>query len=101
MFKLFWRKDPPAKPQAKPAIKVPAPRPSRSRPAPLLHEPPPLPEVREDHDESAWSQWEESQFQLDSQLGELSPTDSVRVKEARPSQVGELDPFARIGKNDR
>jgi len=101
MFKLFWRKDKPAKPQAKPAIKVPVPRPSRSRPAPLVHEPPPLPEVREDHDESAWSQWEESQFQLDSQLGALSPTDSVRVKEVRPSQLGELDPFSRIGKNDR
>ena len=101
MFKLFRRKETPAKPQGKPAIKVPPPRPSRSRPAPLVQEPPPLPEVHEDHDESAWSLWEESQFQLDSQLGALSPTDSVRVREGRPSEVGELDPFSRIGKNDR
>jgi len=101
MFKLFWRKEKPVKAQAKPAIKVPPPRPSRSRPAPLVHEPPPLPEVHEDHDESAWSQWEESQFQLDSQMGQLSPADSVRVKEGRPSEVGDLDPFSRIGKNDR
>ena len=101
MFKLFRRKDTPAKPQGKPAIKVPPPRTLRSRPAPLVAEPPPLPEVHEDHDESAWSLWEESQFQLDSQLGGLSPTNSVRVKEATPSQMGELDPFSKVGKNDR
>jgi len=101
MFKLFGRKATPPKPTGKPAIKVAPPRPSRSRPAPLVQEPPPLPEVHEDHDESAWSLWEESQFQLDSQMGALSPSDSVRVKEGRPSEIGELDPFSRIGKNDR
>lgn len=100
MFKLFRRKETPSKPQAAPVTRV-APRPSRSRPPPLAHEPPPLPDVHEDHDESAWDLWEQSQFQLDSQLGELSPSDSVRVKDGTPSQVGELDPFARIGKNDR
>ena len=98
MFKLFRRNDPPAKPQSKPAQQA---RTRRARPAPLVPEPPPLPEVREDHDESAWDLWEQSQFQLDSQMGELSPSDSVRVKQERPSQMGELDPFARIGKNDR
>jgi hypothetical protein len=101
MFKLFRRNDPPAKPQPKPAPKAAQARNRRSRPAPLVQEPPPLPEVREDHDESAWDLWEQSQFQLDSQMGELSPSDSVRVKQERPSQLGELDPFARIGKNDR
>lgn len=66
-----------------------------------MPEPPPIGEVTEDHDESAWDLWEQSQFQLDSQLGALSPADSVRVKEDRPSQMGDLDPFSRIGKHDR
>jgi len=101
MFKLFRRKETSPKPQAKPASRA-APRPpSRSRPAPLAQDPPPLPDVHEDHDESAWDLWEQSQFQLESQLGELSPSDSVRVKDGTPSQAGELDPFARIGKNHR
>lgn len=101
MFKLFRRNETPPKTQAKPAPKAAQPRSSRSRPAPLVPEPPPLPDVHEAHDESAWSLWEESQFQLDSQMGELSPSDTVRVKQERPSQVGELDPFSRIGKNHR
>lgn len=99
MFKLFRRAEPP-KPERKPA--APAARaPSRSRSLPLVPEPPPVPEVREDHDESAWDLWEQSQFQLDSQMGALSPADSVRVREGRPSQMDDLDPFQRIGKNDR
>ena len=81
----------PAQRDAAPRLKA-SQRPRRSRwhrsrrsgPVPLVQEPPPLPEVREDHDESAWSLWEESQFQLDSQLGQLSPSDSVRVKAGEP-----------------
>ena len=97
-FKLFRRAEPPASPKRKPAS---AAAPRRSRPAALMPEPPPVGDVREDHDESAWDLWEQSQFQLDSQLGGLSPADSVRVKQDRPSQAGDLDPFARIGKNHR
>ena len=101
MFKLFRRNETPPTPQGKSGPPPAQARARRSRPAPLVQEPPPLPEVHEDHDESAWSLWEESQFQLDSQLGELAPSDTVRVKQDRPSQVGELDPFSRIGKNHR
>ena len=101
IFKLFRRKETSPKPKGGPAIKVTPPERSRSRAAGVVHEPPPLPDVREDHDESAWDLWEQSQFQLDSQMGGLPPSDSVRVREGRPSEIGELDPFARIGKNDR
>lgn len=97
MFKLFRRAEPP-KPERKPAAAAARARP---RSLPLVPEPPPVPEVREDHDESAWDLWEQSQFQLDSQMGGLSPADSVRVREGRPSQMDDLDPFQRIGKNDR
>lgn len=111
MFKLFKREAPPARPTraASAGSRVPAPPPpppasTPRRPpaaAPLAAAPLQV-EVREDHDESAWSLWEESNFQLDSQMGGLSPSDSVRVKDARPSQAADLDdPFARIGKNDR
>lgn len=100
IFKLFRRAEPPAPPKRKTAA-TPAAR--RSRPAPLVPEPPPVGEVKEDHDESAWDLWEQSQFQLDSQLGALSPSDSVRVKQDRPSQFSDLDgdPFDRVGKNHR
>jgi hypothetical protein len=99
MFKLFRRQEAPPTPP-----KGAAPVAARARPAhaaPLAHEPPPVPEVTEDHDESAWDLWEQSQFQLDSQMGGLSPSDSVKVKQPTPSQMGDLDPFGRVGKNDR
>ena len=100
MFKLFFWRAEPTRPPRKPSAAVAPPRPPARR-APLINEPPPLPEVREDHDESAWDLWEQSQFQLDSQMGGLSPADSVRVREGRPSQMDDLDPFQRIGKNHR
>lgn len=96
MFKLFRRRQAPA-PVAKVAHSRVAP--SGAKAAQAADEPPPMLEVKEDDDESAWDLWEQSQFQLDSQMGGLSPSDSVRVKD-RPSQAGELDPFSRIGKND-
>ncbi len=83
-----------------------APRPAEARlvpprpQAPGLHDPLPVPEVVEAHDESAWSQWEESQFQLDSQLGGLSEKDAVKVREGGAKST-EPDPFARIGKNHK
>ncbi len=111
MFKLFKREVPATRPPSRPApAKVAASpaaiAPARPRPvarSPLAAPPAPMVEVREDHDESAWDLWEQSNFQLDSQMGGLSPSDSVRVRDARPSQAAELDddPFSRIGKNDR
>ena len=100
MFKLFRRQEAPPAPAPK-AAPAPAARARTPAAAPAVHEPPPMPEVREDHDESAWDLWEQSQFQLDSQMGGLSPSDSVRVKQATPSEMGGLDPFGRVGKNDR
>lgn len=109
MFKLFKREEPAAKPSRRTPAKVAAPpaatppgQPGPDARAPLA---PSVVEVREDHDESAWDLWEESNFQLDSQMGGLSPFDSVRVRDARPSQAADLgadgDPFSRVGKNDR
>ena len=98
MFKLFRRAAAPApepKAAAKPARDIPV-----TRPIPLMPDASAM-EVIEDHDESAWDLWEQSQFQLDSQMGSLEPTHSVRVKDGRPSQAAELDPFSRIGKNHR
>jgi hypothetical protein len=102
IFKLFKRNEPPP-PKRKPAAPPARSAARRTRPGSLLHEPPPVGEVQETHDESAWDLWEQSQFQLDSQLGTLSPADSVRVRQDRPSQFGELDadPFDRVGKNHR
>ncbi|TFZ00936.1 hypothetical protein EZ313_21125 [Ramlibacter henchirensis] len=100
MFKLFRRAEAPAAPR-KPEAQAPRFA-KRSRPAPLVPELPPLPEVREDNDESAWDLWQESSFQLDSQLGALTPEKSVRVRQERPSQFGDPedpDPFTRVGKN--
>lgn len=99
-FKLFRRAEPPAPPKRK-SVAAPRPAPRRTRPGSLVPEAPPVGEVKEDHDESAWDLWEQSQFQLDSQLGGLSPADSVRVRDVRPSQMDDLDPFDRIGKNHR
>lgn len=105
MFKLFRRGEPPAPPPKRQSTAArPAPAAAGRRSAtPAVHEPPPVPDVHEDHDESAWDLWEQSQFQLDSQLGGLSPADTVRVRQDRSSQLGGLDddPFSRIGKNDR
>jgi len=98
MFKLFKRTGAPAPQPRRPAAAPPRP----SRPAAAaVPEPMPLPDVVEDHDESAWDQWEQSQFQLDSQLGGLSPSDSVRVRDAAKGQGAEPDPFAKVGKNHR
>lgn len=110
MFKLFRRTEPVARPPrpaqarvAAPATAVPVHRHGAAARAPLAAPAAPMVEVREDHDESAWDLWEQSNFQLDSQMGGLSPSDSVRVRDARPSQAADLDddPFARIGKHDR
>ncbi|WBY01982.1 hypothetical protein PE066_00115 [Ramlibacter tataouinensis] len=101
MFKLFRRQAPAARP-SEPADAAAAPAPASPARTPVPPEAPPQLEVREDHDESAWDLWEQSNFQLDSQMGGLAPSDSVRVREARPSQDADLDdPFSRVGKHHR
>ncbi|GAC1525358.1 MAG: hypothetical protein NVS2B4_01240 [Ramlibacter sp.] len=57
---------------------------------------PPAPEILESDDESAWQEWEQSQIELDSRMGPVSPLDSVKVKEGSPSQMGDLDPYAFV-----
>lgn len=102
MFK-FLKRSPaaPAKPAARPSS-VSSKGGAQGRPGrpsgagSLDPQPLPLPQVQEMNDESAWDEWEHSQMELDSRLGPLSAHDSVRVKDASPSQVSELDPFASV-----
>ena len=97
MFK-FLKRSPAVvpKPPARAAAKAPvARRPARPSGAASL-DPLPLPQVQELHDESAWDEWEHSQMELDSRMGPLSAFDSVRLKDASPSQMSELDPFASV-----
>jgi hypothetical protein len=59
--------------------------------------PAPLPEVvAEGNTQADWSVWEDSMTALDSQLQGLVPTDRVYVRDTRPSQLTELDPFASV-----
>jgi hypothetical protein len=100
MFK-FLKRAPAAvaKPAAKPARGASMPsavrRPGRPSAAGSL-DPLPLPQVQELHDDSAWDEWEHSQMELDSRMGPQSAFDSVRIKDASPSQLSELDPFASV-----
>lgn len=99
MFKIFQRK-PPARPasSSRPTAaghSVASSRPAR-RAAPSPLDRPPVPQAQELDAESGWDQWEHSQMELDSRLGPLSAFDSVRVKDASPSQAAELDPFAGV-----
>ncbi|HEX7888498.1 MAG TPA: hypothetical protein VF522_03980 [Ramlibacter sp.] len=63
----------------------------------------PLPEVvGEGNTQADWSAWEDSMTALDSQLQSLLPSDRVYVRDTRPSQLDELDPFSSVrGKHDR
>jgi len=95
MFKFFQRK--PAAAPARPARAAAAPSERsvrRTAPGPL--ERPAVPQAQELDDESAWDQWEHSQMELDSRMGPLSAFDSVRLKDATPSQIADLDPFAGV-----
>jgi hypothetical protein len=66
----------------------------RSRPG--LLEPPPVGDVQEIDDESAWDLWEHSQMELDSRMGPLTAFDSIKVKDATPSQFCDPDPFSKV-----
>lgn len=57
----------------------------------------PLPEVvGEGNTHADWSAWEDSVATLDSQMQGLLPTDRVYGRDARPSQLDELDPFSTV-----
>jgi len=52
--------------------------------------------VAEGNTQADWNAWEDSMTALDSQLQGLLPTNRVYVRETRPSQLDELDPFAAV-----
>lgn len=99
MFK--WFKDRGARPAAKKASSRPAhpraPAPQPVDPEPSL--PANLPEVvGEGNTQADWSAWEDSMTALDSQFPGLEPSSRVRVRDTRPSQLDEIDPFSSVRK---
>ncbi|HSH89922.1 MAG TPA: hypothetical protein VK996_08035 [Ramlibacter sp.] len=60
-----------------------------------LSAPAPLPEVVEGNDETDWDMWKDS---VDSQMQGLSRSDH-QYQDTQPSELDELDPFSRVGKN--
>jgi hypothetical protein len=95
----------PAQPARKPApSKTPAagpPRASATRPGhPRFADTAPLPEVpevvAEGNTHADWSAWEDSMTAMDSQVQQLVPGARIYVRETRPSQLDEIDPFAGV-----
>jgi hypothetical protein len=99
MFNFFKRSAPgPAKAMVKPAgHQSPAPR---KDVAPPLPEEAVLPEVVEGNESTDWALWEDSVNVLDSQLQGLTPSARIYERDKQtPSELQDLDPFARINKN--
>lgn len=99
MFK--WFKDRGPRPAAKKASsrpahpRAPAPQPVDPGPLPPAH----LPEVvGEGNTQADWSAWEDSMTALDSQFPGLEPSSRVHVRDTRPSQLDEIDPFSSVRK---
>ena len=93
MFKWFKRRE------AAPAAPERAERPTRRAPAsagdPLLSLP--VPEVvAEGNTQADWSMWEDSMTTLDSQMQGLAPSSRFQVRDTRPSQLDDIDPFAGV-----
>jgi hypothetical protein len=103
MLKLFQRRGKP-EPAAERRARQPAPprqQPAQA-PAGAAQEsgPAPLPEVvAEGNSHADWSVWEDSMTALDSQLPGMVPSARIHVREARPSQLDDLDPFSGVGRN--
>lgn len=79
------------------------PRPDSSlRHMPRFADTAPLPEVvAEGNTQADWSMWEDSVMAMDSQMQEILPSDRVYVRDARPSQMDDVDAFASVrGKRD-
>ncbi|MDB5873838.1 MAG: hypothetical protein JWQ07_3280 [Ramlibacter sp.] len=70
-------------------------RSSRKQSARDLGEPIPVPDVVEGNDQTDWDLWKDS---VDSQMHSLSPEVSS-YPDTAPSELNELDPFHRVGKN--
>lgn len=92
MFKWFKRRE------AAPEVPKPqAERPSRRKPVGEFLPSLPLPEVvAEGNTQADWSMWEDSMTTLDSQFQGLAPSSRVQVRDTRPSQLDEHDPFAGV-----
>jgi hypothetical protein len=59
----------------------------------------PVPEVlAEGNDHTDWSLWEDSVNALDSQMQGVMPSARIYVRETRPSQLDNFDPFSGVGK---
>lgn len=102
MFNWLKRRQPapePGKRSAEPQQRKPPARPARRVP-----DVPPaaLPQVvAEGNTEADWSAWEDSKTALDSQLQGLVPSQEIYVRDTRPSQLDEPDPFSSVrGKRD-
>ena len=67
-------------------------------PAFLQSGPAALPEVLgEGNTQADWSAWEDSMTALDSQMQEdLVPSARVHVRDTRPSQLDDIDPFSSV-----
>ena len=95
MFKWFKRQEPLA---ASRKPRAPA-RDAQPAPAPLADPAPPasLPEVvAEGNTQADWSMWEDSMTALDSQMQDLAPDSRIQVRDTRPSQLDDFDPFAGV-----
>ena len=97
MFGWFKRKE--AQP---PRTRRPRPAAQRSASAasdPALAAAAPLPEVvGEGNTQADWSAWEDSMTALDSQLQDIAPANRVHVRDTRPSQLDDLDPFSSVSR---
>lgn len=96
MFNWFRRRLKLPKPQ-QPSRKTEGSRSAPPLPGRTPGEPSLLPEVvAEGSTEADWSAWEDSMTTWDSQLGGLAPSNGVHVRDTRPSQLDEPDPFAAL-----
>lgn len=102
MLKLFkrWIGAPTGPAEVKaPATARPAAQ-AAARAGPPVSLADPLPEVvAEGNDQSVWNLWEDSMTALDSQMQALLPASRIYVREARPSQLDDIDPFSRLARN--
>jgi len=97
MFAWFRRREAPPAPKKK--MRPSAPRSTAVELAPA--DSGPLPEVvAEGNTQADWSAWEDSMTALDSQMQDLAPSERVRVRDTRPSQPDELDPFSRMDRKN-
>lgn len=103
MFKWFKRQQEAPASARKPKPR-PAARPERPLPTAEAEGPPSsvLPEVvAEGNTQADWSMWEDSMTALDSQLQGLGPSSRIQVRETRPSQLDEDDPFSGVREKRR